>query len=79
MNGYLFDPYAEGDLLGKIVNIFKEPQRLERITQGARTTKIETMEDHVDKICQFYTRAIQNEKGAWGRLDTNGREGYVKN
>jgi len=61
LNGYLFDPYAVGDLLGKIVNIFKEPQRLERITQGARTTKIETMEDHVDKIYQLYTQAMQME------------------
>lgn len=78
VNGYLFDPYIEGDLLSKINNILKEPQRLEHITQGARTTTIETMDNHVDTLCQLYTQAMQTEKWPLEKLDPNDRERYVK-
>lgn len=78
VNGYLFDPYVEGDLLDKIANILKEPQRLKRITQGARVTKIENMENHVDKLCELYKLARQTEKWTIEKLDPNDRERYVK-
>jgi len=78
VNGYLFDPYVKGDLLDKILNILNEPQRLEQITKGARATKIENMDDHVDKLCQLYKQATQPEKGPLEKLGLHDRERYAK-
>ncbi len=58
INGFLFDPYKKGDLLDKVAFILKNPQILEKITEGARMTKIEKQDDHVSKICELYDRAL---------------------
>ncbi|GAB4423058.1 MAG: glycosyltransferase family 4 protein [Thermodesulfovibrionales bacterium] len=58
VNGFIFDPYKEGDLAEKINLILESPKILEKITEGARNTKIENMEDHVGKIIKMYRDAI---------------------
>ena len=60
VNGYLFDPFKEGDLLDRINLILEKPEILENITAGARNSKIESMEDHVLKIADIYNRALSD-------------------
>lgn len=57
VNGFLFDPYCEGDLTEKLERILEDPALLERITEGARNTLVESMSDHVDKIAAMYREA----------------------
>ena len=57
VNGFLFDPYKEGDLAEKLDLILNNPKILERITEGARNTKIESMEDHMEKMIKIYHEA----------------------
>lgn len=57
VNGFLFDPYKEGDLAGKLELILKNPGILERLAEGARNTRIESMEDHMTKILKIYDDA----------------------
>ena len=65
VNGFLFDPYKEGDLAGKLELILKNPGILERLAEGARNTTIESMEDHMIKILKIYDDAIGiAQKGA---------------
>ncbi|MDA0739824.1 MAG: glycosyltransferase [Nitrospirae bacterium] len=78
VNGYLFDPYFEGDLLEKIAHILNEPQRFKHITQGARDTKIESMQDHIDTLCHLYSQAIQKDKGPFEKLEMHERKRYVQ-
>lgn len=58
INGYLFDPYTEGDLRKKISLLLNNPHILARITEGARDTKIESMENHISNIIDIYKRII---------------------
>jgi len=58
VNGFVFDPYKEGDLAEKINLLFEKREILERIIIGARETQIETMNDHVEKIVNIYHAAI---------------------
>jgi glycosyltransferase involved in cell wall biosynthesis len=58
-NGLLFDPFVEGDLAQRVNHILEKPHILERIINGAKNSKIETMEDHVVKLEAFYHRALQ--------------------
>ncbi len=62
VNGLLFDPYKQGDLLEKIQHILIEPDVLKSITQGARESHIESMADHVMKLTDLYNRAMSNHK-----------------
>jgi len=59
VNGFLFDPYNEGDLAEKIDLILKKPEILKWITDGARNTKIESMEDHIEKMISIYNEAVR--------------------
>ncbi len=58
INGFVFDPYKDGDLAEKINRILENPELLKKITEGARNTKIESMTDHVEKIITLYETAI---------------------
>ncbi len=58
VNGFLFDPYAEGSLAEKIERILKSPAILQQMTEGARNTKIESMDDHVTKMTTIYNDAM---------------------
>jgi rhamnosyltransferase len=61
INGFVFNPYAEGDLTAKINLILEEPAILEKITEGARNTKIETIDDHMEKMATIYNDAIKKK------------------
>lgn len=54
VNGFVFNPYKEGDFAEKINLILEKPEILRKITEGARITKIESMGNHVEKIIEFY-------------------------
>lgn len=58
VNGFLFDPYKKGDLAVKINLLLDDPGVLAKITEGARNTKIESMDDHLEKILKVYDDAI---------------------
>lgn len=58
VNGFLFDPYREGDLAEKIGPILDNPSILDRITEGARHSHIETMEHHIEKINRMYEEVL---------------------
>lgn len=60
VNGFVFDPYKEGDLREKISVILGNPGVIETLTRGARDTKIESMEDHVEKILGIYVKLISS-------------------
>jgi glycosyltransferase involved in cell wall biosynthesis len=59
INGFVFNPYKEGDLAAKINLILREPATLEKITEGARNTRIESMDDHIKKIIKIYHDAME--------------------
>ena len=59
VNGFLFDPYQEGNLAEKLDLVLNNPKILEQITDGARNTKIESMDDHMDKMINIYNEAIK--------------------
>jgi rhamnosyltransferase len=59
INGFVFDPYKEGDLAAKINLILDNPEILKKISEGARNTKIESMEDHVEKVITLYGSALE--------------------
>ncbi|MGE5237545.1 MAG: glycosyltransferase [Chloroflexota bacterium] len=58
VNGFLFDPYREGDLSEKLDRVLDNPGILHEITAGARNTNIERMEDHIEKIIRIYEDAF---------------------
>jgi glycosyltransferase involved in cell wall biosynthesis len=57
VNGLLFDPYKNGDLLEKIRLIVRKPELLDQLNYGATTTSIENMDDHIAKLCRLYADA----------------------
>ena len=57
VNGLLFDPYKNGDLLDKITSILSKPEILDHLSHGAAMTKIESMDYHVAKLCSLYAGA----------------------
>ncbi|MBA4374172.1 MAG: hypothetical protein C0402_15080 [Thermodesulfovibrio sp.] len=59
VNGFIFDPYKEGDLASKINLILNQPELLRTITAGAGNTGVETMESHVEKILTIYNDALR--------------------
>jgi len=59
INGFIFDPYKEGDLAAKINLLFEKPEMLGKITEGARNTRIESMDDHIEKIINLYDNTIR--------------------
>ncbi|MFZ2198324.1 MAG: glycosyltransferase [Thermodesulfovibrionales bacterium] len=61
VNGFIFDPYIEGDLAAKINLLLEKREILERIIIGARETQIETMEAHVEKIVSIYHVAMNRK------------------
>jgi glycosyltransferase involved in cell wall biosynthesis len=62
VNGFLFDPYEEGDLSAKINLILTNPRLLDTITEGARNTTVESMEQHVSKLCDLYAHALESRE-----------------
>lgn len=59
VNGFLFDPYREGDLAEKIGPILDNPSILDKITEGARHSHIESMEHHVTKVLDLYNLCLE--------------------
>ncbi len=64
VNGFLFDPYREGELAEKIGIILDDPAVLDRITRGARETKIVSMDEHMERMTGLYAKATEKEGGA---------------
>jgi glycosyltransferase involved in cell wall biosynthesis len=64
VNGFLFNPYQEGDLLAKINLVLDNPHMLDVLVGGARNTTIENMDEHVSKLCDLYTRALENKRNS---------------
>ena len=60
VNGFLFDPYVEGDLAQRVNQILEKPEVLQDIFTGARNSNIERMEDHVLKLEDLYCRALSD-------------------
>jgi glycosyltransferase involved in cell wall biosynthesis len=60
VNGFLFDPYREGDLAEKLETLLETPLLLDTITEGARHSAIETMEHHVERIVDLYDDAVRH-------------------
>ncbi|OGW37107.1 MAG: hypothetical protein A2Y97_02390 [Nitrospirae bacterium RBG_13_39_12] len=60
VNGFIFDPYREGDLAETVNMIMDSPDLIEKVTIGARDTKIETMEEHVEKIEEIYFKTLKD-------------------
>ncbi len=58
-NGYLFDPLTKNDLQQTIQQILAEPEQIEKLTAGAMSTEIESMQAHVSKIASAYQQIIQ--------------------
>jgi len=58
VNGYLFDPYREGDLREKVQHILKNPSVLNRLSQGVGKTKIPSLQEHVEKVSHIYNLAV---------------------
>jgi len=54
VNGFLFDPYREGELAERIGFILDNPGALDKITQGARKTKIVSMDEHMEMMTGLY-------------------------
>ncbi len=54
VNGFIFDPYREGDLAGVLNRIFESPDLIERVTEGARRSEVMTIGRHVDEIESVY-------------------------
>jgi glycosyltransferase involved in cell wall biosynthesis len=59
VNGFLFDPYREGDLAEKLERLLETPLLLDAITEGARRSAIETMEHHVERVVGLYDDALR--------------------
>lgn len=59
VNGLIFNPFKEGDLAEKINSLINNSDLLEKITEGARNTKIEGMEEHLQKIEDIYFSIIK--------------------
>lgn len=58
INGLLFDPFKMSDLIVKLTSVLETPNLLNILTQGAIKTPIETMNEHIYKICDIYQKAV---------------------
>jgi len=54
INGFIFNPYKEGDFAKVINKIQNNPDLIYQVKKGASETKIETIAEHVDKIESLY-------------------------
>ncbi len=58
-NGLLFDPYKPGDLARKLESLLKEDNLLERLAEGARSTKVVDISNHAQEILKVYKGALR--------------------
>jgi len=58
VNGFIFNPYREGDLAGVLNRVLEDPDLVEKVTEGARRSEVMTIERHVDEIESVYERTI---------------------
>jgi len=61
VNGFIFDPYKEGELARVLNMILDYPEMIESVTKGARETRIETIDEHIEKIEQIYFKSLKNK------------------
>jgi len=54
INGLLFDPFKESDLADKVKKLLDDNELRERLVKGAQETKVDTIEEHTDKIFHLY-------------------------
>jgi len=55
-NGFVFDPYKEGEF-AEIINTLQEnPELIQQATKGAGETRLELIDEHIDKIESLYER-----------------------
>lgn len=57
-NGLLFNPFQKGDLANQVKSLFSKPNLLNTLTDEARKTKIEKMENHLTTICDIYEQLL---------------------
>ncbi|RMG00703.1 MAG: glycosyltransferase [Nitrospirae bacterium] len=58
VNGFIFNPYKEGELGSVLNRILESPDLVEKVTEGARRSKVMTIEQHVDEIESVYDGII---------------------
>jgi glycosyltransferase involved in cell wall biosynthesis len=58
MNGILFDPFKEGDLLEKTRTIMSDKDLLTRLIQSAQKIKLDSLEEHFEKVVAIYKSII---------------------
>ncbi|MBM4147088.1 MAG: glycosyltransferase family 4 protein, partial [Nitrospira sp.] len=55
-NGFVFDPYKDGEF-AEIINTLQEnPELIQQATKGAGETRLELIDEHIDKIESLYER-----------------------
>jgi glycosyltransferase involved in cell wall biosynthesis len=62
VNGFLFDPFKSGSLFEKVKRLLEEPELLKILIKGAQGTKIDTIEEHADKVIHIYKEALEKIK-----------------
>ncbi len=58
VNGLLFDPFKEGDLLEKTRRILGDRDLLKRLIEGAQEVKLDSLENHFEKVTGIYKSII---------------------
>jgi glycosyltransferase involved in cell wall biosynthesis len=55
-NGFVFDPYKDGEF-ARIINTLQEhPELIHQAAKGAGDTRLELMDEHIDKIESLYKK-----------------------
>lgn len=57
-NGFVFDPYKDGDLAGIINMLQDNPEMVQQVTKGAEESRLELIDEHIDKIENLYMKVI---------------------
>jgi glycosyltransferase involved in cell wall biosynthesis len=53
-NGFVFDPYKEGDLARVLTMLQEHPELIRKVTKGAEETELESLDEHTDTIEGIY-------------------------
>lgn len=77
VNGCLFDPYEAGGLSRQIMFLLENAQTLRIISEAARPTKVESMENHAGKLYDVHQRARTNDEH-WGASRSRALSGTLK-
>jgi glycosyltransferase involved in cell wall biosynthesis len=59
INGLLFDPFKEGDLLEKTKRILGDRDLLKHLIEGAQKVKLDSLEEHFEKVSDIYKKITE--------------------